>query len=127
MNQQRITLVCRVVAACIIGGAGALKFASNPTDMFVFSELGMEPFGRFLIGTLELLSAMLLLSPFAAFGALLAVGTMLGAAIAHVSVLGFNVRGDEGMHVAMLLTVLATAGPVFVLRRRELPLVGSTL
>ena len=127
MNRKLIW-VLQLVAACIVGGAGGLKFANNPTDMVVFAALDMEPFGRFLIGTLELLAAALLLSrAFAASGALLAIGTMLGAAIAHATVLGLEIESDGGRHVALLFTVLVTSIPVVLARRRELPLIGRTL
>lgn len=126
--KRNLTTFSRLVAACIIGGAGVLKFLSNPTDMLVFTALDMEPLGRYLIGTLELLAGALLLSgSFAASGALLAVGTMLGAAIAHATVLGVQVEGDGGRHVALLVTVLVSSGAVLLTRRRELPLIGRTL
>ena len=127
MNKKML-FALQFVAACIIGGAGVLKFLGNPTDMLVFATLEMEPFGRYLIGTLELVAGGLLLSSsFAASGALLALGTMIGAAIAHVTVLGFEVQGDGGLHIALLSTVLVSCGSVLLQRRRELPLIGHTL
>lgn len=125
---SKLVWICQLVAAFIIGGAGVLKLMGNPVDIFVFSQLGMEPFGRYLIAILEALASLLLFSgTFAAPGALLAIGTMMGAAIAHITVLGFDVQGDGGMHIAFLTTVVLSAGSVLLARRRELPLVGSTL
>ncbi len=125
---SKIIWTCQAIAACIIGGAGLLKFMGNPTDQLLFAELGMEPFGRYLIASLEVIAAALLASGiFAAPGALLAIGTMLGAIIAHATVLGAEVQGDGGLHLVLLVTLLLVSGPVLFVRRRELPLVGSTL
>ncbi len=118
----------QIVAAMIIGFAAVTKFVGTDGSVFIFSALGMEPFGRYLIGAIELTSAaMLLTSGFAAIGALFAVGTMLGATLAHLSYLGFDVDGDAGARVVMLLVVVTTAVPVLIARRRNLPLIGGTL
>ncbi len=119
---------CQIVAAMIIGFAAVTKFVGTDGSVFIFSALGMEPFGRYLIGAIELTAAsMLLTSGFAAIGALFAIGTMLGATIAHLSYLGLDVDGDAGARVMMLSVVLTTAVPVLIARRQNLPLIGSTL
>lgn len=118
----------QAVSALVIGGAGVLKWMGNPTDQFVFATLDMEPFGRLLIGSIELLCAVALATNvLAAPGALLAIGTMLGAVIAHLTVLGAEVQGDGGLHLVLLSLVVATSSPVLFARRRQLPLIGSTL
>ncbi len=87
----------------------------------------MEPAGRYLIGVIELMGALLLLSPFAALGSVIVVAVMCGAIIAHVTQLGLVVNDDGGLLVGMLVVVLLCAGHVLVTRRKELPFVGSTL
>lgn len=120
--------LCQWVAAAIIGFAGTTKFVGTADNVFIFTALGMEPFGRYLIGAIELLAAVMLLSrSFPALGALLTIGTMCGAVIAHVTYLGFGVQGDGGLHILLLVTVWATAGPVLIARRATLPLIGETL
>lgn len=103
------------------------KLSSKPTGIFIFSELGMEPTGRYIIGIVELTAALCLLNKrVAAIGGLLALGTMLGAIIAHLSVLGANVQGDDGKHIMLLAFVFLCALSVTILRRRQLPFIGST-
>jgi hypothetical protein len=88
----------------------------------------MEPTGRFIIGTIECVSALMLLTAsYAALGALFGFGMMCGAFIAHTSVLGFDVRSDGGLHVVMLATVAVSTAVIVVVRRTTLPLIGSTL
>lgn len=119
---------CQLVAALVIGWAGVTKLLSTEGNVFIFTELGMEPFGRYLIGVVETVAAALLLTRgFAAIGALLTIGMMCGATIAHVTVLGLDVQGDGGAHIVLLVLVWATAGTVLVARRRSLPLIGRTL
>lgn len=119
--------VPRLIAAGIMLMVSYLKFLGNPGDAALFAQLGMEPHGRILVGIIELVAGLLLLSPYAASGALLTVSVMLGALIAHATFLGIVVDGDGGKHVMMLALVLISSAIVLIVRRRELPIVGKTL
>jgi len=71
--------------------------------------------GRLFIGTLELLTAILLLSGrFSASGAFLGIAIMLGAVIAHVTILGLS-------NSLLAFVVLILCLVVFVIRRKEFP------
>lgn len=127
-GKESLLWVCQVIAGGILLWAGGIKFTAQPTDVFIFTELAMEPFGRNLIGALEVLAGgMLLTRSFAALGGLLGLGVMLGATIAHISVLGMIVQDDGGMHIGMLAIVIATTTSVTIGRRESLPFIGSTL
>lgn len=112
----------RALAAAVLLYVGWLKLIDNPTDVELFTLLGMEPQGRVIIGIIELAAGLLLLSPHAALGGLLAVGVMCGALIAHTTVLGF-----DPVHGGLLALVLLSSLCVLVMRRAELPIVGKTL
>lgn len=124
----KLTLwILQLVTVAILAPEAWGKLSSSPDAIFVFSELGMEPTGRYLVGAVEMLASILLLSPrLSATGALLAVGTMLGAIIAHVSSLGIDMLGDGGRHVMQLSSVLLCSGVVAVVRRHQLPLIGNS-
>ncbi len=123
-----LTWALQITAGLILGWVGFLKLTGNPTDIFLFGELDMEPFGRHLIGVLEIVAGLLLLTrAYSASAALLGVGIMFGAIIAHATILGFSVRGDNGRHILLLVIVLLSCATVLVLRRRQLPLIGETL
>lgn len=115
-------LLARLVAAAILVPVASMKLLGRPADVALFAHLGMEPTGRLLIGAIELLAGFLLLTPYAASGALLAVGVMLGAIIAHATFLGFDLR-----HGWMLLAVFGCSLGVLIARRGDLPLIGRTL
>jgi hypothetical protein len=129
MNSYEKTLrMLQYSAALILAWAGLTKFAATEGNVFIFAALGMEPFGRILIGVIEVCAAMMLTGVrFAALGALLGFGTMCGAVIAHVSILGPTVRGDQGLHLVLLACVSCATAVVLVARRRSLPLIGPTL
>ena len=127
MTHPKLTLAAQGIAAMLLLLAAAMKFIGDPGSVEVFARLDMEPAGRHMIAVIELLAALLMLSPFAALGSVLAVAVMCGAIIAHLTQLGLVVNNDGGMLVGMLVVVLLCAGYVLVSRRKEIPLVGNTL
>ncbi|MFX6023264.1 hypothetical protein ABTF26_19730, partial [Acinetobacter baumannii] len=89
-----------------------------PESVFIFSTLGIEPWGRIGTGIAELIASVLLLIPSTTvFGALLAMGIMGGAIVSHLAVLGIEVRGDGGQLFAYALTVFIASGILAWLNR----------
>ncbi|KAB2836777.1 DoxX family protein, partial [bacterium] len=83
--KNKLLWIFQLVPAVILFGTAYGKLSSKPNEVQLFTVLGMEPTGRFIIGIVEGLAALLLLSPrYSAGGAFLALGTMLGALIAHL-------------------------------------------
>lgn len=83
----------RFPLALVFLAAGVAKFGFDPSAGDIFVRLGMEPAGRWIIGGLEVLTAVLLLVPrSAATGAILGWGVMTGALIAHATDLGVSGR-----------------------------------
>jgi uncharacterized membrane protein YphA (DoxX/SURF4 family) len=126
MTNRYVQMSLRLVVAAILLPVGYSKLAAGGMDVMLFERLGMEPHGRIIIGLLEITAGLLMLSPQAASGALIAVGIMFGAILAHSTVLGVDV-GDGGRHVAMLTLVLVSSILVLYARRRDLPIIGKTL
>ena len=132
-----IAWILQVALAAAFLFMGALpKLTGDPMAQALFTELGAEPTGRFAVGTVELLVAILLLVPKAsAIGAVLAIGTMLGSLLSHVAILGFSSLQVEGLDdpipmgmmagMAVLFAVLASS--VAFIRRSNLPIVGKRL
>jgi len=116
-----VSWVFQIICVLILLPAVWFKFSSHPSTVFVFESLGMEPFGRYLIATIEALCIMLLLTHnLAATGAILTLGNMLGAFIAHASILGISVKDDGGQLSIMMLVVLVSALIVAVIRKKEI-------
>ncbi len=127
MTHPKLTRAAQSVAALLLLVAAIMKLIGDPGSVEVFVRLGMDPTGRYLVAVIELLGALLLLSPFAALGAVIAVSVMCGAIIAHVTQLGLVVNDDGGVLVGMLVVVLLCSGYVVISRRKEIPFVGDTL
>jgi len=124
-KEKTISWIFQIIAAIILGSAGFSKLSGNEMSAFVFSELGIEE-TRLIIGVIETLAAFLLITKAPYLGAILGFGTMIGAIIAHVSVLGMEIQNDGGTLV-MLLAVLVVATIVIMwIWRRSLPLIGGT-
>jgi hypothetical protein len=118
----------QVVSAIILAQTLFFKFTGAPESRFIFSTLGIEPWGRIGTGVMELIAVVLLLVPrTAVFGAGLSVGLMSGAIFSHLTKLGLVVQNDGGLLFALATTVLVSSSIVPWLRRGELPIVGALL
>src|SRR5215470_3209524 len=72
--------ICRIVAAVILLQTLYFKFTGAEESVYIFTKVGLEPWGRYASGVAELFAAVLLLTPRAAWlGALIAAAVMLGA------------------------------------------------
>jgi hypothetical protein len=106
-TQTLLSGLLRIVAAFILIQTLYFKFTGQPESVYIFSKLGMEPWGRIGSGVAELLASILLLVPSTiVMGALLAAGIMFGALAAHLFILGIEVRGDGGQLFIYALVVL---------------------
>ena len=100
MAIQRMTIffwALRILAAVILLQTLFFKFSAAEESVYIFSTLGMEPWGRIGTGIVELIAAILLLIPrTTAIGAVLGLGVMSGALFFHLTKLGLVVKGDHG-------------------------------
>jgi putative oxidoreductase len=104
------------------------KFTGAAESVYIFSTLGVEPWGRILSGIVELVAAILLLVPATTtVGAVLALAVMAGAIGSHLTVLGIEIMGDGGLLFELALAVFVASAVILVLRRSEIPLVGMWL
>ena len=114
--------LCRLTAAVILVQTLFFKFTGAPESVYIFTKVGLEPWGRYGSGVAELIAAVLLLSPrFAWAGALLALAVISGAIASHLTVLGIAVQGDHGWLFLLALTVFATSASTLFLHRRQIP------
>jgi hypothetical protein len=118
-----ISWILQVIAALILLQTLFFKFTGAKESVYIFSKIGMEPWGRIGSGVAELAVAALLLIPRTVpYGAVGAVGIMAGAIIAHLTILGISVEGDGGFLFALALIVFTAGVALIVMHRRELPL-----
>jgi putative oxidoreductase len=119
---------CRITAAVILLQTLFFKFTAAPESVYIFSKVGAEPWGRIGSGVVELIAAILLLTPrFAWAGAFLGLGVMTGAIISHLTILGIEVQGDKGLLFSLAIAVFVTSAITLYLHRGQIPVIGSRL
>ena len=98
--------LARTIAALIMLQTLYFKFMAAPESVFIFTTVGMEPWGRIGVGVLELIaSGLIILTATAWLGAGLALGLMTGAIGMHFTLLGIEVQGDGGYLFFLALAV----------------------
>ncbi len=118
-----ISWVARIGAAVILLQTLFFKFSGHPDSIYIFSQLGIEPWGRIGLGVLELITVVLLLIPRTAWiGALLGVGIIGGAIFAHLFILGINVNNDGGRLFTLAVTTFVLCSITFYLYYSEIRL-----
>lgn len=117
--------ILRLIAAYILLQTLSFKFGAKPESVYIFTKVGMEPWGRIGSGVVELIAAILLLIPrTTAWGAFFALGTISGAIFFHLTTLGIDVQGDGGQLFYMgIATWVCCAILLFVYRQQILSLV----
>lgn len=121
-----LSWVAQLVAAFILLQTLYFKFTGAPESVYIFTTLGMEPWGRIGSGVVELIAAVMLLMPATAgIGAVLALGVMGGAILSHLTRLGIVVQGDGGLLFVLALTVAASSLLVAWLRRESIPVLRN--
>lgn len=120
-----VSWVCRIVAAAILLQTLYFKFTGAEESVYIFTKVGLEPWGRYASGVAELFAAILLLFPrTTVIGALFAAAVMVGAIGGHLTKLGIVVKDDGGLLFALAVTVFVCATVTVVLHRRQIPLIG---
>ncbi|ALL06933.1 DoxX family protein [Pedobacter sp. PACM 27299] len=113
--------ILRGIAAVIMLQTLFFKFSGAAESIYIFSRLGMEPWGRIGTGVLEFIASVLILLPKTkVFGALMGLGLMAGAIFFHLTNLGIVVQNDQGKLFGMALLVFACCLILTVGNRRQL-------
>ena len=112
--------VLRIITALIMLQTLYFKFSGAEESVYIFSQLGMEPWGRMGTGIFELIASFLILYPRTTFfGSVLAIGLMLGAVGAHLFKLGVVVKNDGGQLFIYALIVLISSIILAVIYRND--------
>ena len=113
MKKQPSTLlqwILRIIPSLIMLQTLYYKFSGSAESVYIFSQMNMEPWGRYATGIAELVASLLILyKPTTPIGALFAVGIMSGALLSHAFVLGIEVMDDHGLLFLYALAVWIAA------------------
>jgi hypothetical protein len=120
----------RIVAAAILLQTLFFKFTGARESVYIFSTLGMEPWGRIGSGIIELIASLLMLMPrTVAWGAMLSLGVITGAIASHLTRLGITLPqvDDHGELFTLAVIVFLCSAALLFMYRQELPVLGSRL
>jgi|SRR5437867_9646221 len=126
--QTCVSWILQLIVAGILFQTLFFKFTGAEESVYIFSKLGMEPWGRIGSGVVELIACILLLYPKTIpLGAILAAGVISGAIISHLTKLGIVVKEDGGLLFFLALAVFAGSVAILVIRRAQIPVIGARL
>lgn len=99
--------IVKLIAVVILVQTLYFKFTGAEESVYIFQTLGVDPYGRISSGIVELIASILILIPRTTLlGALLALGTMMGAIFSHIFVLGIEVKDDGGTLFTLAIITL---------------------
>jgi uncharacterized membrane protein YphA (DoxX/SURF4 family) len=112
---KALAWIIRLVAAVILLQTLYFKFSAAAESVYIFSKLGIEPYGRIGSGIAELIAAILILIPRTTLiGALIGLGVITGAIFSHLFVLGIEVQNDGGeLFILAIITFICCVFLVF--------------
>ena len=125
MKNPIIRWIVKLTAVIILLQTLYFKFTAAEESVYIFQTLGIEPFGRIGSGVVELIASILILIPRTTLlGALLGLGTMVGAIFSHIFVLGIEVQNDGGtLFILAVVTLISCLLLVYAERNRITELV----
>lgn len=113
-----LTWLAQLVAALILVMAGISKVTGAPESMVLFTLLGVEPWGRLALGTVELATAALILWPRTAyFGGMLGATLMTGAIGTHLFKIGITYGGGPSLFIMASVVLLASVATILLRRQ----------
>ena len=124
MNKN-ILFVLRLIVAVILLQTLYYKFGAHEDSVYIFTTLGLEPYGRIGIGVMELIASILILMKRISWaGALLTVGLMAGAIFSHLTQLGIEVKDDGGQLFYMAVATWVLSLVVLWSERKQIPFIN---
>jgi len=116
-----IERISSIIAAIILLQTLYFKFSGAPESVYIFSQLGVEPYGRIGTGVLELIiSVLLILKRTSLIGAIMGLAVISGAILSHLFVLGIEVQNDGGVLFGMAILVFVLLLITLILQKRKL-------
>ncbi len=124
--KKYIPFILRLIVAIILIQTLRFKFTAHPDSVYIFSKVGLEPFGRIGIGIIELIAGILLLIPKTIWiGASLTLGVIGGAILMHLTTLGIIVNNDNGVLFILAVITFIVSGIILFLYKHDIPLLNK--
>ncbi len=110
----------RIIPALILFQTLFFKFTAAEESVYIFETLHLGALGRIGSGIVEFIIGIMLLYPKTTkWGSLGAMGVMAGAILAHIFILGIEVKSDGGFLFALAIITMVTSFFNFIFSQRE--------
>jgi uncharacterized membrane protein YphA (DoxX/SURF4 family) len=129
-SQNITSWILQLIAAIILFQTLFFKFTGAKESVYIFSTLGLEPWGRIGSGVVELIASILLVIPATVtLGAMLSIAVISGAIFSHLTKLGITLPAvdDRGELFTLAVVVFVASAAILFIRRSEIPGIGSKL
>lgn len=114
--------IIKLTAVIILVQTLFFKFTGAEESVYIFQTLGIEPYGRIGSGVVELVASILILIPRTTLlGAILGLGTMTGALISHIFILGIEVKDDGGTLFALAIITFICCLVIVYHQKNKIP------
>ena len=118
---QLVIWILRILAAVIMIQTLYFKFSGSEESVYIFTTIGMEPWGRIATGIMELIASILILYPrTTGLGSLMGMGLMSGALFFHFTKLGFEIKADGGQLFIYALVVFISCTFLALIHKKEI-------
>lgn len=122
MKTSIFTWIIKLIAVVILLQTLYFKFSGTEESIYIFTKLGIEPYGRIGSGIVELIASILILIPKTTLiGAILGLGTMFGAIFSHIFALGIVVQNDGGTLFALAIVTFICCSILIYQQRSKIP------
>ncbi|RED45893.1 DoxX family protein [Seonamhaeicola aphaedonensis] len=112
----------RLIVALILIQTLRFKFTAHPDSVYIFTKVGLEPYGRIAIGILELIAGVFLLIPKTIWiGATLTLTVIGGAILMHLTKLGIETNNDGGILFVTAVITFFLSTIILYLHRQSIP------
>lgn len=106
MNKTIIFLI-KLIISIIFLQTLWFKFSSHEDSVYIFNKMHLEPFGRYILGVIELIfSLLLLVKRYSFYSAIILFIIILGAIFSHIFILGIEINNDSG---SLFYTAITTS------------------
>lgn len=126
--KKYLSTILKIIAAAIMTLTLFFKFTGAQESIDLFTTIAGDNEAAMRIGTgiIELIASVLLFIPKKTWlGALLAAGTMAGAVVSHLTILGIEHNNDGGALFISALVTLLSSIILLILNRKDFPFIGK--
>ncbi len=112
-------VVPRLIVVIIIGQTLPFKYSGHPDSVWIFQQMGWEPWGRYMIALIETTAVILLLTRWYILGSIISLSLISAANFMHFTRLGFDVNGDGGFLFKMSILVILSSLMIIIVWNRN--------